>query len=101
MKDIPFYSLSFVIDAIFSELKEMDKLYINAKQLGILNYFLTRFPHMSDKPCTCDRIIPGFIDVGMLDTKQKFWPDFYAILKTKRRRIIRYEMQVIEKNVSQ
>ena len=26
IKDIPFYSLSFVIDAIFYELKEMDKL---------------------------------------------------------------------------
>ena len=93
MKDIPFDSLSFVIDAIFSELKEMDKLHINANKVRILKDVLARFPYIPDKTCTCDRIIQGFIDVGMLDAKHKFWPDFYAILKTKRRSIAKSEMQ--------
>ena len=83
LKDIPFYSLSFVIDAIFSELKGMEKLHINAKQLRTLKDLLACFSYMSDKTCTCDRIIQGFIDVGMLDSKQKFWPYFYAIFKNK------------------
>ena len=52
---------------------------------------------MSDKTCTCDIIVQGFIDVGMLYAKHNFWPDFYAILKTKRRIITRSEMQIIEK----
>ena len=85
--DIPFYSLSFVIDAIFSELKEMDKLHINAKIVRMLKNFLARFSYMSDKTCTCDRIIQGLIDVGMLYAKHKFRPDFYTILKTNRRSI--------------
>ena len=46
LKDIPFYSLSFVIDAIVSELKEMDKLHINANKVRILKDFLARFPYM-------------------------------------------------------
>ena len=79
IKDIPFYSLSFVIDAIFSELKEMEKLYINANKVRILNDFLARFPYMSYKTCTCDRTIQVFIDVVMLDAKHKFWPGFYAL----------------------
>ena len=54
-----------------------------------------------DKTYTCDRIIQGFIDVGMIDAKHKFWPDFYAIKKTKRRSITRSEMQIIKKFFSQ
>ena len=38
---------------------------------------------MSDKTCTYDIIIQGLIDVGMLDAKHKFWPDFYAIKKQR------------------
>ena len=79
LKDIPFYSLSFVTDAIFSELKEMYKLHINANKVRILNDFLARFPYMSYKTCTCDRTIQVFIDVVMLDAKHKFWPGFYAL----------------------
>ena len=63
--------------------------------------FLAHFPYMSDKKCTCDIITQGFIDIGMLDVKHKFWPGFYAIKKTKRRSITRYETQIIEKHFSQ
>ena len=101
LKYIPFDSLSFVIDAIFSELKEMDKLHINANKVRILKDVLARFPYIPDKTCTCDRIIQGFIDFGMLDAKHKFWTDFYAVLKTKRRSITRSEMKIIEKHFSQ
>ena len=37
----------------------------------------------------------------MLDAKHKFWPDFYEILKTKRRSITRSEMKIIRKRFSQ
>ena len=97
LKDVTFYSLSFVIDTIFYELKEMDKLHINANKVRILKGFIACFHYMSDKTCTCDRIIQGYIDVGMLDSKHKFWPEFYAIKKTKRIIITRSEMQMIEK----
>ena len=56
---------------------------------------------MSDKKFTCDRIIQGFVDVGMLYAKRKLWPYFYEILKIKRRSITRSEMQIIEKHFSQ
>ena len=68
-----------MIDAIFSELKEMDKLHIKANKVRILKGFLSRFRYMLDKTCTCDKIIQGFIDVGMLYAKQKLWHEFYAI----------------------
>ena len=68
IKDIPFYSLSSVIDAIFSELKEMDTLHPKAKKLRMLKYFLAHFPYMLDKTFTCDRIIQGLIYVGMFDS---------------------------------
>ena len=54
----------------------MYKLHINAKKVRILKVFLDRLPYMLDKTCTCDRIIQRFIDVGILDAKYKFWPDF-------------------------
>ena len=57
----------------------MDELHINAKKLRILTDFLAHLPYMLDNTCTCDRIIQGFNDVGMLDAKHKFWADFYAI----------------------
>ena len=79
----------------------MDKLHLKSNKVRILKDFLARFPYMLDKTCICDRIIQGFIDVGMLDAKHKFWPDLYAILKTKRRSITRSEMQMIEKHFSQ
>ena len=101
LKDIPFDYLSFVIDAIFSELKGMDKLHINTNKLRILKYFPTRFPYMLDNKCTCDIIIQGIVDVGILDAKHKFWPDFYAIKKTKRRSITRSEMKMIERRFYQ
>ena len=53
LKDIPFDSLYFVINYIFYELKEMEKLHINAKKVRILKDFLARLPYMSDKICTC------------------------------------------------
>ena len=71
-KNIPFDSLSFVIDAIFSELKEMENLNLRAEQVRILKDILTHFPYMSYKACTCDRIIQGFVDVGVLDAEHKF-----------------------------
>ena len=37
----------------------------------------------------------------MLDAKNNFWTDFYAVLKTKRRSITRPEMKIIEKHFSQ
>ena len=79
----------------------MDKLHINAKKVRILKDFLVRLSYMSDKTCTFDRIIEEFVDVGMLDAKHNFWPDFYENLKTKRRSITRSEMQIIEKYFSQ
>ena len=79
----------------------MDKIHLKEKKVRILKYFLDRFHYMLDKICTCDRIIKGFIDVGMLVAKHKFWPDFDAILKTKRRSITRSEMQMIRKYFSQ
>ena len=79
----------------------MDKLHLKEKKVRILKYFLAHFPYMSDKTCTCDRIIQGFIDFGIVDAKHKFWPDFYAILKTNRRSITRSEMKIIEKHFSQ
>ena len=89
------YSLSSVIDAIFYELKEMDKLHLKANKVRILKDFLVHFPYMLDKKFTCDIIIQGFIDVGMLDAKHKLWPDFYAILKTKRRSITISEIKLL------
>ena len=73
LKDIPFDYLSFVIDAIFYEQKEMDKLHINAKKVSILKDFLSCFPYMSDKTRICDIIIQVFIDVGMLDANTQVW----------------------------
>ena len=101
LKDIPFDSLSFVIDTNFSDFKEMDKLHLKAKKVRILKDFIVRFTFMLDKTCTGDIIIQGLIDVGMLDAKHNFWPDFYEIKKTKRRIITRSEMQMIEKHFSQ
>ena len=86
LKDIPFDYLSFVIDAIFSELKEMEKLHINGNKIRTLNDFLSSFPYMSDMTCTYDRIIQGLIDVGMLDAKHKFLPNFSAIKKNKEKK---------------
>ena len=63
--------------------------------------FIARFPYMSDTTFTCDIIMQVFVYVGMLDAKHKFWPDIYAILKTKRRSTTKYEMQMIEKYFSQ
>ena len=57
LKYIPFDSLSFVIDAIFSELKEMENLHIKANKVRILKYFLDHLPYISNKTCTCDVII--------------------------------------------
>ena len=79
----------------------MDKLSLKANKVRILKDFFARFPYMLDKTCTCDIIIQGFIDVGVLDEKHKLWPDFYAILKTKRKRITISEMKMIEKHFSQ
>ena len=73
----------------------MDKLYLKANKLRILKYFLASYPYMSDRTCTCDRIIQVFIDVGMLDAKHSFWPYSYENLKTKKRSIARFEMQMI------
>ena len=56
----------------------MDKLHINENKVRTLKYFLASFSYMSYKTCNCDRIIQGFIDVGILDAKHKFWPNFYA-----------------------
>ena len=64
LKDIPFYSLSCVIDAIFYELREMDKSHLMANKVRILKDFLASFPYMLDKTFTCDRIIKGSIGVG-------------------------------------
>ena len=75
----------------------MDKLHLKAKKLRMLKDILDRFPYILDKTCNCDRIIQGFIDVGMLYTKHNFWPGFYAIKKTKKRSITRSEMKMIEK----
>ena len=41
--------------------------------------FSCSFPYMLDKTCTCDRIIQGSVDVGMLDAKNKLWTHFYKI----------------------
>ena len=79
----------------------MDKLHLRAKKVRVLKDFLDSFPYLLDNTCTCDRIIQGFIDVGMLDAKQKPWPDFYTNLKRKRRSITRSEMKIIEKHFSQ
>ena len=68
-----------MIDAVFSDLKEMDKLHLKANKLRILKVFIPRLPYMLDKKCTCDGSIQGFIDVNILDAKHKLWPDFYAI----------------------
>ena len=54
----------------------MYKLHIKVNKVKILKDFLALFPYMSHKTCTCDIIIQGFIDVGMLDTKHMFCPDF-------------------------
>ena len=78
----------------------MDKLHLKANKVRILKDSITHLPYMSNKTCNCDRIIQGFIDVGMLDTKHRFWPDFYAILKTKRSSITRSEMKIIKKRFS-
>ena len=83
----------------FSEFRELDKLHLKAKKVSILKDFLASFPYMSYKTCTCDRIIQGLIDFGMLDAKHNFWPDFYENLKTKRGSITRSEMQMIEKKI--
>ena len=89
-----------MVDAIFSDLREMDKLHLKAKKLRILKGFLDRFPYMLDKTCTCDRIILGFIYVGMFGVKHKLWPDFYAIFKKNRRSITISEMQMIDTKLS-
>ena len=49
--------------------------------MRILKNFLARFTFMLDKICSCDRIIQGFIEVGMVDAKNKFWPDFMQFKK--------------------
>ena len=79
LKDIIFDSLSPVIYDIFSELKEIDKLHLKANTVRILKYFHDRLPYMFDKTCTCDIIIQGFIDVGMLDARHNLWPNFFDI----------------------
>ena len=73
LKYIPFDYLSFVIDAIFSELKEIYKLHLKGKKVIILKDFLSCFPYMSDKTCICDIIIQVFIDVTciFLSTQKK------------------------------
>ena len=71
LKDISFDSLYFLIDTIFSELKEMDRFHIKANKVRILKDFKARLPYMLDNTCTCDRIILVFIDAGMLDEKRK------------------------------
>ena len=58
----------------------MDNLHLKGNKGRMLKVFLDHFPYMLVETCTCDRIIPGFIDVGMIDAKHKFWRDFYAIL---------------------
>ena len=100
-KDIAFHSLSIVIDDIFSELKEMVKLHLKANKVSILKNFFACFPCMFYKTFTSDRIIQGFINVGILYTKHKFWPDFHETLKTNRRSMTRSEMQIIKKKISQ
>ena len=59
----------------------MDKLHLKANKLSTLKNLLANLPYILDKTCNCDRIIQGFIDIGMLDAKHKLWPYFYAILK--------------------
>ena len=44
LEEIPFHYLYFLIDAIFYELKEMDKLHLKAKKVRILKDLLARFP---------------------------------------------------------
>ena len=73
LKYIPFDYLSFVIDAIFSELKEIYKLHLKGKKVSILKDFLSCFPYMSDKTRICDILIQVFIDVGMLDANTQVW----------------------------
>ena len=68
---------------LFFKLKEMEKLHLKGKKVRILKDFLAHFSYMSDNTCTCDRMIQLFIDVGMLDAKHKFWPDFYEIKKQR------------------
>ena len=46
LKETPFDYLSFVIDDIFSYLKEMDKLHLKANKVRILKDFLALFPYM-------------------------------------------------------
>jgi hypothetical protein len=53
---------------------------------------------MLELTCTQDNIMDGFVDVGMLDNKHKLWPDFYQILKTKRKKITSDEIKLIERN---
>ena len=79
----------------------MEKLHLKANKVRILKDSLANLPYMLDKKLTCDRIMQGLIDVVMLDGKHNFCPDFYAILKTKRRSITRSEMRIIEKHFSQ
>ena len=77
-------------------MKEIDNLHIKENKVRILKDFPAHSPYMLDKTCTCDIIIQGFIAVVMLDTKHKFWPDFYVVLTTKRRSITRSEIHLIE-----
>ena len=100
LKDIPFDSLSVIIESTFKDLHDDGILDLKKNKARILKDFLARLPYMFDKTCTCDRIMEGFVDVGMLDEKHKLWPDFYAILKTKRRSITKSEMAMIEKHFS-
>ena len=61
----------------------MDKLHINANKISTLKYFLARFPYISDKTGTCDIIIQGFIDVGMLYAKKVFGLIFMQFKKQR------------------
>ena len=57
LKDIQFDSLYSVIDAIFSELKEMYKLHLKSNKVRILEDCIAHFPYMLYNTCACGRII--------------------------------------------
>ena len=101
LSDIPIDSLSDMLNDTFQNLKDQGTLEMRPRKCRVLKDFLSCLPYMLDKVCTSDNIIKGFMDVGMLDRKDKLWPDFFSLLKTKRQNISVSEISLIKSNFTE
>ena len=101
LSDIVNESLSEPLEALFKEYRDSGKINIPGKKINILKDFLSRLPYMIEKACTVDNVVQGFVDVGLLDSKDKLWPDLNKILRTKRKNLTAIEKELVWNNFSE